>query len=301
VTALRWAALLRSLGHRVRLVDAWRGEACDLLVALHATKSHASVVRWRAERGAAPLVVACGGTDLYLDLPAGVPAAREALALASRILVLQPLAVEALPPELRGRARVVLQSARPPAGARRWAVGDAPVAIAVAHLRAVKDPFLAADAARLLPPSSRVRVVHLGAALDEAAERRAREEGAPDGRWRWAGERRRREALQALAAGWVAVVTSRAEGGPNAISEAIACGVPVIASRVDGNVGMLGSDYPGLFPPGDAHALADLLVACERDVARRAALVEACERLAPSFAPAREREAWHALVAEVVT
>lgn len=61
------------------------------------------------------------------------------------------------------------------------------------------------------------------------------------------------------------VISSRLEGGANTVSEAVACGVPVLASRVDGNVGLLGENYPGYFPYGDTVALANLLLHAERD------------------------------------
>src|SRR3990172_3580693 len=74
VTALRWAGHLRALRHRVQVVEAWDGQPCDLLIALHATKSFPSVERYRARHPAAPLVVGLAGTDLYPDLPSSPPA-----------------------------------------------------------------------------------------------------------------------------------------------------------------------------------------------------------------------------------
>ena len=61
------------------------------------------------------------------------------------------------------------------------------------------------------------------------------------------------------------VLSSRSEGGANVISEAIVAGVPILASRMDGNVGLLGADYPGYFPVGDTQALARLLWRIEAD------------------------------------
>jgi glycosyltransferase involved in cell wall biosynthesis len=165
------------------------------------------------------------------------------------------------------------------------------------HLRDVKVPFLAAEAARLLPPSSRVAIEHAGGALDAASERRARAE--EDGRWRWLGELPRAAALRRLAESWALLVTSRLEGGSNAVAEAIACGVPVLSTRIDGSLGMLGEDYPGYFPVGDARALADLLLRCEREPSFHEALAAWCARLAPAFAPEREREAWRVLLDEL--
>ena len=91
VTALRWARLLRRLGHRVRVAAEYRGQRCDLLVALHARKSSPSVARYRREHPRAPVVVALTGTDLYGGL-LGTPAVRRALELATCLVVLQPRA-----------------------------------------------------------------------------------------------------------------------------------------------------------------------------------------------------------------
>jgi putative glycosyltransferase (TIGR04348 family) len=296
VTALRWAAHLRALGHRVAIREGWAGEACDLLVALHATKSHPSIARFRERHPDAPLVVALAGTDLYQDLPHS-PVALRSLALATRLTVLQPLGVEALPPAFRDRARVLVQSARP--------VGPAPPppgtfqACLLAHVRAVKDAFVAAEAARRLPRDSRVSVVHLGAALEPGAEAHARAEMAANPRYRWLGAVPRRRALATVAGSALLVITSRSEGGSNALSEAIAAGVAVLSSRIDGSVGILGREHPGLFPVGDAGALAALLRRAEAEPAFLEALRAASERLRPLVEPAREREAWRRLLAEL--
>ncbi|HSN89828.1 MAG TPA: selenoneine biosynthesis selenosugar synthase SenB [Anaeromyxobacteraceae bacterium] len=296
VTALRWAGHLRALGHRVRLVDEWDGQPGDVLVALHATKSHPSAARWRARRPDAPLIVSMAGTDLYQDLPASAEA-RRSLALATRITVLQPLGIEALPAEFRSRARAIVQSARavPPLPAPSGVFQ----ACLLAHLRAVKDPCLAAAALRRLPARSRLRVVHLGAPLDPGSAERARAAMAEEPRYSWRGDRPRREALGTLAGSAIALVTSRLEGGSNAVSEALAAGVPVLSTRVDGSVGVLGPAYPGLFPAGDAEALARLLLRVEEDEAFLASLRAWVARLRPLVEPAREREAWRALLAEV--
>lgn len=296
VTALRWARLLRSLGHAVVLAERYDGERCDVLVALHARKSLSSIERFRAACPAAPVVVALTGTDLYEDLP-GSPEARRALELATRLVTLQPLAIAALPPHVRPKARAIVQSARPPA--RVPEAGEGLQVCVLAHLREVKDPFLAARAVRLLPEGSRVRVVHCGTPLDPGSEARALAEARANPRWRWAGPVQRADALCALAASRALVVSSRLEGGSNAVSEAIACGVPVLSTRIDGSLGVLGADYPGLFPVGDEAALAALLLRLEREPAFEALLRERVDALRPLVEPARERAAWWSLLGEL--
>jgi putative glycosyltransferase (TIGR04348 family) len=296
VTALRWARILRRLGHAVRLAERFEGEPCDLLVALHARKSHAAVARYRERRPRGPLVVALTGTDLYDELDRSAEA-QDSLERATRLVTLQPLGIQALPRHVREKARSIVQSASPPARPPPPAEG---VQICVlAHLRAVKDPFLAARAVRRLPEGSRVRVLHCGAPLDPGAGERAREEMAANPRWRWVGPRPRADALCALAASRALVVSSRHEGGPNVISEAIACGVPVLSTWIAGSVGLLGADYPGFYPVGDDAALAALLLRLEEEPAFDAALRARIAALRPLVAPEREEEAWRSLLEEL--
>jgi glycosyltransferase involved in cell wall biosynthesis len=95
------------------------------------------------------------------------------------------------------------------------------------------------------------------------------------------------------------VLSSRLEGGANALGEAAALGVPILASRVPGNVGLLGARHPGLFAFGDARALRRLLLRAESDPIFYARLARASRRLAPRFRPAREAAAWRALLREL--
>jgi putative glycosyltransferase (TIGR04348 family) len=297
ITALRWAWVLRELGHRVRLRETYAGEGCDLLVALHAGKSADSVARFRDERPTCPLVVALTGTDLYDDIRNN-PAARRSLELADRLIVLQPLAVEELPIRLRGKARVIYQSVRAPhvhATPRRSSFD----VCVMGHLRPVKDPFRTALAARLLPDGSRIRVVHLGGALTPEMETQAREEERANPRYRWLGEVPRRRALRLLARCRLLALTSRLEGGANVVGEAVTVGVPVVSSRIAGSVGLLGEDYLGYFPFGDTEALAGLLLRAESEPAFLEDLKRRCLALRPLFEPAEERRRWQELVKEL--
>src|SRR5678815_5133757 len=110
VTAERWARILRSLGHRVAIAPGYEDERCDVLVALHARRSAEAVFRYRRRFPEAPLIVALTGTDLYRDIRRSRRAQR-ALEAADRLVALQPLAADELEPHLRGKLRVIYQSA----------------------------------------------------------------------------------------------------------------------------------------------------------------------------------------------
>ena len=286
-TALRWATLLRASGHRVRVAVEWQGERCDALIALHAKRSHGSVARYREQCPDGPLVVTLTGTDLYRDLPDSAEA-RASLELADELIVLQDAALAELAPELRRKTHVVYQSAaprrtqRPPAGRFRIAV--------VAHLRGEKDPLRAAAALARLP-DQKLEVVQIGEALDERFAREAEACAAREPRYRWLGGMTHARALRWMAQSHALVVSSVMEGGANVIAEAARIGTPVLASRVSGNIGMLGADYPGYYPLADDAALAALIerAAHERPFYRR--LKTALRARRKLFAPAAERAA----------
>jgi len=295
-TAARWARMLRAAGHRVTVLTQWRGERCDLLVALHARRSFASIERYRAAHPAAPLAVVLTGTDLYRDLPASAEA-RRSLQLGDRLIVLQQEALRRLAPGLRRKAAVVYQSAdpavrhAPPARAFRVAV--------LGHLREEKDPFRAADALAHL--SADVEVLQLGAALSPDMAREARRRMAREPRYRWLGSVPHARALTLLAKSHLLVVSSRMEGGANVIAEAARIGTPVLASRVPGNVGMLGREYPGYFPLGDERALARCIARARGEAGFYVQLRRALQARRKLFAPAAERAALLRALAPLLT
>jgi glycosyltransferase involved in cell wall biosynthesis len=169
----------------------------------------------------------------------------------------------------------------------------------VGHLRAVKDPLLAARAAALLPGDSRVRIVHIGAAIEPAFEALARETARANPRYVWLGALSRRATLVRIARSHALALTSRSEGGSNVVAEAVMAGTPPLATRIDGTLGQLGPEYSGYFEPGDENALAQLMRRAESDRAFYGRLLDQCARLRPRFEPAREREGWRELLGEL--
>lgn len=302
VTAERWARRLGELGHEVHVatVAPDAGSAgddvaagSDLLIALHARRCAAAVSASRSHRPQRPVVVALAGTDLYGDLPDD-PAARGSVRAADRLVVLQARGIDRLEAAVAGsavRTHVVHQSVDPPVLAHR-PDPDAFVVAVLAHLRSVKDPLLAARAARHLPRSSSVVVEHAGTSHDDAWTAKARTELAENDRYRWHGELARPAAMALLARAHVLACTSTLEGGANVVTEAIAHGVPVVGTDIDGTAGLLGDDYPGLVPVGDDHALAELLGRLERDPGAYGTLVAAVLERRWITEPATERASW---------
>ncbi len=296
VTALRWARILRGLGNRIAVMEIWHGRPFDLMVALHARRSAASIERFHRQHPDAPLIVALTGTDLYSDIKTS-NAAQRSLELASHLILLQPMGIKELPQRLRRKARVIYQSLERPSKKVPPLKRLFEVCV-MGHLRPVKDPFRTAMAVRNLPLSSCIRVTHLGAPLTRAMAFRARMEMQRNPRYRWLGEIPRAMALRTLARSHLMVLTSRLEGGANVVSEALAAGVPIVSSRIAGSIGILGADYPGYFPVGDTQALASILGRAECDRQFYRSLKDHCRRRARLVAPARERRAWEQLLRE---
>jgi putative glycosyltransferase (TIGR04348 family) len=287
-TASRWARFLRSR-HPVAITDHWQaGEpAPGLLIALHARRSAAAIAAFSAAWPGRPSILVLTGTDVYRDIHSDQEA-QAALAACTRLVLLQEAAVEQLAPPLRAKASVIYQSA-PSLQPHRHAAGARFIDICmVGHLRAEKDPATFMRAAALLR-HPRLRLTHIGGALDTALGELAVATAASTPRYRWLGNVAHGAARQHLKRSHAMVIASLMEGGANVIIEAVTSGVPVIASDISGNRGMLGQDYAGYFPVGDAAALAALVERSATDPAFYARLRHQCALRAPLFAPAAER------------
>lgn len=295
-TASRWGRFLA--GHaQVRIMQRWDGAPVDALIALHARHSADSILRLRAARPDAPIALVMTGTDLYRDLVTDLDA-RHALECASHVVVLQGEALKRLPAPARAKARVIVQSAtrRVRGDAARGHVG----LVAVGHLRAEKDPLTLLAAVRALPADTRLRIVHIGAALDPALGDAARRTMAQCPHYRWLGGLPPPAARRWIARSRALVHMSVMEGGANVVIEALRSQVPVLASRIDGNVGLLGADYAGYFPVGDTAALAALMRRFAGDARLAAQLAAQCRALEPRFAPAEEARAVRALLGDML-
>jgi putative glycosyltransferase (TIGR04348 family) len=207
-TARRWARMLGS-AYRVRLAAHWDAGDEALLIALHARRSAASVFAWRQRATRRPLLVALTGTDLYRDIATDADA-QASLQLADALVVLNTLGAERLPPALRDKCHVVLQSA----SARRPL--DKPTrhlrALMVGHLREEKDPRTCFRAARRLAQRSDILLDHAGAALDAALGAEARALASAQTTYRWLGGIPHTEARRRIQAAHVLVHPSRMEG-----------------------------------------------------------------------------------------
>jgi putative glycosyltransferase (TIGR04348 family) len=294
-TALRWASMLGG----ARTAQTWDGNAhadAQLLIALHARRSTEAVAAWNAQKPNAPCIVVLTGTDLYRDIHADASALRS-LDLSDGLIVLQEKGLDELKAEHRTKAHVVVQSApRLPHAALR---ANRLRVLMVGHLRDEKDPLTYLEAARALQIRDDIHFTHIGEALDAALGEATEAAHNTLPHYEWLGGRSHRATRQAMCRADVLVHASKMEGGAHAIIEAVQSGTPVLASRISGNVGLLGDDYSGYFPLGDAKALAELLSRCRDDVAFVKQLSRQCAARSRLFEPMAERDALRAVVEEI--
>ena len=294
-TAVRWRQLLQPMV-QVRIVQDWpdaQAASDEVMLALHARKSAPAIEAWHARHGARGLGVVLTGTDLYPDIMQD-PIALRSLAQAHSLVVLQPQALRTLPVADRARARVIVQSCR-----QRQTLPKTPRhlrVVMVGHLREEKNPRMLMRAARLIGPDAGIRIDHIGQALDPALAAEAQATARDCPHYRWLQGLSHRDTLRRIQRAHLLVHTSRSEGGALVIPEAIRSGTPVLATRIDGNVGLLSTDYSGLIPPDDAPALVRRLLQCraEQDRPHGGLLGQwqrECASRAIAFDPATEQAA----------
>ncbi|MFN2361353.1 MAG: selenoneine biosynthesis selenosugar synthase SenB [Marinobacter sp.] len=298
-TAERWGRLLEQAGHQVAIVTEYHGEPCNLLIALHAWRSHEAVVHFREVHPATPLIVVLTGTDIYLHQHQFPGVTHESMALADCLVGLHHRVGQDIPVRFAHKLTTVLQSADKPANSPGPKNGfDICV---IGHLRDEKDPLRAALAARQLPGTSTIYVINAGKAHSQEWEQKARAEQQTNPRFEWLGEVDKPVIHQLMNRCRAMVISSVMEGGANVVSEACRAGLPVIASDISGNVGLLGDDYPGYFPLGDETELARLLQRAEQSPDFLGDLEGRVNQLARLFTPQSEQAALLAAIERAVT
>ena len=297
-TAVRWARILGDIGHRVDVSEESDGKGADMMVAVHAWRSAKSVRAFSERYPDKPLVVLLAGTDIYRFQHSHPKETLESMDRATELVCLHDLVHQAIPRKFGNKLRVIHQSSPPLTSPRQPSKRWFEICVA-GHLREEKDSLRTAYAARLAPSDSNLRVVHLGKAHNDAWARDARAEVTGNPRFVWRGEVPGWQVRRQFARSHAMVISSIMEGGANIVSEAIVCGVPVIASHIDGNIGLLGADYEGYYPAKDEAALAALLLRAENEPTFLKTLARQCRAKKPLFTPAKEKAAWKTLLKDM--
>ena len=301
ITALRWQGLLEELGYSVEVTESWSGGDAGLLIALHAYRSHQSILAFKKQYPNRPIVLILTGTDLYRDMENHSEVILS-MEMADQLIVLQSSAIHSVPAHLRHKVQVIYQSVeienaidiRGPATKSDFLVS------VIGHLREEKDPFCVVRSLALLPTDSKITVTHLGQVMSPQMQDQATNFNSTIDRYEWLGEVSHADALKVLSNSCLMVISSRMEGGAHVVSEAIALGIPVIASDIPGNRGLLGEDYPAYYPVGDEAALADLLYRAEKMPAFYASLQKHIDLRRELIRPAREKQSIQTMVSALV-
>ncbi len=296
-TALRWANIFKKLGHSVNVVVEYKGEPADLMLALHAWRSAKSIALFHAMHPNKPLIVALTGTDVYRFIYSDKDVTMRSIELADHLVGLHALIANTVPKEYKNKVEVIYQSAEP-INKRNLAKQCFNVCVS-GHLRAEKDSLRPALAAKLLPSDSNIQIHHYGKAHTQNWADDAKAEMTINSRFHWHGEVSHDLMNAAFNESHLMVLPSRMEGGATVISEAVMANMPIIASNIEGSVGLLGEDYPGYYPVEDEQALSNLLYRAETDNAFYQSLVSACKARQHLFTQQREFDSWKKLLAKI--
>ncbi len=295
-TAHRWARMLHS-AYRVRLTAQWSAGDEALMIALHARRSAPSIAAWRAAHPQRPLLLTLTGTDLYRDIDTDAHAQRS-LELADMLVVLNELGAQRLPAGLQSKCHVLLQSC--PSRTTLLKTPRHLRALMVGHLRDEKDPRTYFRAAQRLAGRGDILFDHVGAALDAALGAQASALAAMQPNYRWLGALPHAATRRRIQAAHVLVHPSWMEGGAHVVIEAVRSGTPVLASRIAGNIGLLGEGYGGFFEAGNDAALATLLERAQENPDMLFRLQRQVAQRSPLFAPQAESATLHGLVAKLM-
>jgi putative glycosyltransferase (TIGR04348 family) len=288
-TAARWAELLRD-DAKVLLMDQWQPRySADVMIALHARRSACSIAQFAQAHPGKPIAVVLTGTDVYRDIATDT-SAQQSLQLAHKLVILQERAADYVPACLHYKLEVIEQSAPALAPVPASQKPARFTAVMVGHLREEKAPLTFMRAAARLRDDA-LEFLQIGAALDVQYEVLAKDLQSQHPHYHWLGNVPRDTAREHIRQAHLLVIPSVMEGGAHVIIEALRSGTPVLASRVSGNVGMLGEHYAGYFELNDDAELAALLRRAASDKAYYQTLQTQCDARAPRFAPSAEREA----------
>jgi len=298
-TAQRWADFLVELGHKVSISMVWDGAEYDLMIALHAWRSAESIAQFKEKFPNKPLVLAMTGTDLYRFMHSHPEPTLASIYAADKLVTLHRLASKVLPESVQDKVQVIHQSAlsleNPQTEIKKCPENTFDICV-VGHLREEKDSMRVAYAVRDLPSSSKIRVLHYGKAHNEEWANYAKEEMKINSRYKWFGEVSHKDVRDAYRCCRLMVLPSIMEGGANVVSEAVVAGLPVVASKIDGSVGLLGDDYAGYFPVKSESALRDVLLKAESDSGFFKKLSQQCKERAKLFTVEAEKLAWQELI-----
>ncbi|NWK55679.1 glycosyltransferase [Verrucomicrobiaceae bacterium N1E253] len=297
-SALRLQRMLMESGMEVALEDVWySGVEARWMVALNARRSAGAVAEFMDACPRGRVVVVLTGTDInHPEVQDPESDTCRTMKLADRLVVLHEASLAAVPKDFRDKCVVIHPSVQLPHGLQhKPRRGELFEVLMVGNIRREKNLPLAIEACRLLPQDAGIVVRVYGDAEGDLANRLMEATAGPLP-FQWRGKTDHTSLMELMATSDLLLNTSTQEGGANAICEALGMGLPVLASRISGNVGMLGDDYEGLFPSEDAGDLAEMLSRCaENAVFYQRLKLQVCAR-SDQFMYQKESELWTQLI-----
>ena len=293
-TADRLEKIFLEAGLSVVVEHEWYGGCeADCFVALNARRSAGAVEEFRDACPESDVVVVLTGTDInHPEMANATSLTRQTMQDADRLVLLHEGSLPLVPEDWHEKCQVIYPSVILPEGLSHHPDDTNAFSVVMAgNVRSEKNIPVVMAACGLLSDDSVVSVEVYGLADEVLAQKmRVASESIPSFDWR--GKISHSLLMEKLATSDVLLNSSTQEGGANAICEAISLGLPVVASRISGNVGMLGEKYGGYFPSGDARALADLLSRCAENQVFYHSLKQQIEARALLFTYAEESRLW---------
>jgi len=309
-TAERWAHFLRANGHHISIEVEYQGGFADMMIALHAWRSAKSIEQFRLSFPQKPIILTLTGTDIYQFQYTQKEIVYASMDYADALIGLHSQVSRDIPERYRNKLYQVLQSSKlstsihpdnAPIFQQYFNQNNSFNICVIGHLRQEKDSLRAAFAVRNLPESSRIRVLQAGKAHNKKWAEMAEDENRNNSHFYWLDEISHTQIQILMQQSQLMVISSLMEGGANVISEACVAQLPVIASDISGNKGLLGNDYPAYFPAGDTLALQRLLLQTEQNPGFLSQLKKHCSALASRFRPECESASLNTVVDAVLS
>ena len=298
VSAKRIVSLLHEAGLDSEVVSDGSSFAdADVLIALHARKSAHFIDAFLHANPEGKVLLYLTGTDLYSDIPKGCVISDNSMKQADALVVSQEASFHSVPEKYQSKISVIYTSIQLPKHELYASDNGVSIFSCIGHLRAVKQPFMAVNALQLLDDEVQLKL--LGDVVDEGLDKVAQDWQDKDHRFQWLGSLPHADTMQWMKNSLVTLNTSVMEGGANSVGESIVLGVPVLASRIEGNIGMLGADYDGYFsaePADGVQELADLMQRVLHDKAFLKHLQRQAQERSTKFTRENEKLGWMNLI-----
>lgn len=251
----------------------------------------------RAKAAGAKTVLILTGSDINVHLKGDEARKAEIFSTCDVIVCMHPLIKRKVPKQFQDQLHFIRQSfddSAQPATARLTKAFSY-----VANIRRIKRPETVLRAADFLRDTD-LEIVHAGGVWGEEYSCWPNYNGLPHAQnYRWLGGQTHAESLALIGSSRATIVASEAEGGSNVLSEAIVLGTPVITSNNECCVGLLGSNYPGIFDIGDSRGLSELIRRAAFDEDFYSDLVARTSELRSGFTFDTEVAAWREVFANM--